>query len=209
MIHIDFDDTLIKQVALADVFGTLTPWPEVDPALPPAERSAEMLRLRREQRDAFERLNIHEQIDHWKTKGGVLVEDHSGWKVIAFARPNAYKFMQACLALDPTTSILTSGISNWQAKVAYRLGLPRVELYGRDSYMEVPKHTHNLLVDDLDPWCDGVQTKMKVLGFAPVKNERNDMVYPTERHLRVNPWRGDTDDNELLELLPKITGMLP
>ncbi len=209
MIHIDFDGTLAVVHALDTAFSGFIPMPE-------AETLKERFEARRIHGDRFKAMSRMQQIQFWLDRGGVIQEDRDGYTVVAFARPRTIEFVQACLALDPTTAILTSGKATWQWKLARRLGLPDVELYGREDFGKIPSHPHNLLVDDLGPRTAGVQEKMKALGFQPTKEPRSydpknyDLVYPTERHIQISPWDGkDASDDELFNLLPRIKALLP
>ena len=134
-------------------------------------------------------------------------------------RPFAKKFLQAMNKITPNVFILTAGRSDFQTRVAQKIGiLPLTRgLYGRDS-KNVPKFRIPLLVDDLGIRMGltyrkfhqmGVLTDDEFMTSQQTALSREELIAQEKRladyYLLVKPFTAEhADDRVLVDAVPEV-----
>lgn len=187
-------DMLFKEFVQAAANGKVVIFVDLDGTLVKSMHVNEVVRFNASVDDAatYSRLPAELQMKRWADLGG-KVFDWYGEKYIAFARPNAKRFLLDCQSIAHTC-IMTQGTQAYQTRVIETLGLPIKEIYGRENYGRAPKTPYGILVDDVPQIAFG---KLHAIGIG------------ADRFLHIRTWDdGDWKDNELMEFIPKIRKMV-
>lgn len=120
-------------------------------------------------------------------------------------RPHAIKFINL-LKQKADVYIFTHGKQKFQEKVIelHNLPIEKNHIFGRENYSKVPKLNNFILVDDLELSTAGAQDKLNALGSFPEYDKENFKYKPINNFIKIKPFFGDPNDNELLNVLPKI-----
>lgn len=120
-------------------------------------------------------------------------------------RPHAVNFINE-LKQKADVYIFTHGKQKFQEKVIklHNLSIDKNHIFGREKYDKIPKFSNFILVDDLELSTAGAQDKLNALGSFPEYDKENFKYKPINNFIKIKPFFGDPNDNELLNVLPKI-----
>lgn len=132
-------------------------------------------------------LGYKSEISNLKNKNSFFIDDLG-----IVVRPNAYTFLKECRKIAKVY-ILTAGITNFQRKILEKVNLINVVegVYGLDQFHNVPQKKKATLIDNLPYNHPNSAAKLEAMGGG--------------MFFKVPDWYGTkSDDNALMELLPKI-----
>ena len=149
------------------------------------------------------RTRIVSKNEETKPEDKLLKNENSTY--ITTLRPHAIKFINA-LKEKANVYIFTNGEQKFQEKVIKLHSLPieKNHIFGRENYNKVPQSNNFILIDDLEFNTSGVQGKLNALGLNPEYDQKKFEYKPINNFMKIKAFLGDPDDNELLNILPKI-----
>ncbi len=120
--------------------------------------------------------------------------ERGGFRHLVSMRPGAAAFVEAVKTMTPDVYCLTMGTSSGQKDPMEAMGIHGwfKDVIGRDRYDVVPRFEKGVLVDDLPVGHPNTERKMEASGVS------------AERVIKVSPFNGIDDDDELDDALKRI-----